>query len=163
MVNIIERITAFIVSVLIMIFGALTDFDPIEKNPVNLETENIEIISNNYGISTDGEYVFDNFEELAVYCHTVNRSNEMKEYADKLGEDFFEENNLVIVDVTLADTAEKAFVLSATETGDTLCLQYYTKDVAEIGCTVICYDSICIKVSKNITKVNAVELVAPVI
>ena len=85
----------------------------------------------------------------------------MKEYADNLGEDFFDENNLVIVDVELADTAEKAFVASSTESGNILNLQYYTKDVADIGADVICYDSICIKVSKNITKVNTVELVSP--
>lgn len=163
MFNIIERITAFIVSVLIMIFGAPTDFDPVEKNPVNVENEKIEIISNNYGINTSGKYVFEEYEDFENYYLTINQSNEMREYAESLGEDFFEENNLVIVDVTLADTAEKAFVSSVTENGDTLNLQYYTKDVADMGCCVICYDSICIKVSKDITKVNAIELAAPAI
>ena len=84
----------------------------------------------------------------------------MREYAESLGEDFFEENNLVIVDVTLSGTAEKAFISSVTENGDTLNLQYYTKDVADMGCCVICYDSICIKTSKQITKVNAIEIPA---
>ncbi|MBQ3045039.1 MAG: hypothetical protein IJD49_03720 [Clostridia bacterium] len=160
MVDIIERITAFIVSVLIMIFGIPSNFDPVEKNPVNVETENIEIISNNYGINTSGKYVFDNSAGFGVYYLTINQSNEMREYAESLGEDFFEENNLIIVDVTLSDTAEKAFVSSVTENGDTLNLQYYTKDVADIGCCVICYDSICIKTSKQITKVNAIEIPA---
>ena len=162
MFNFIERITAFIVSVLVMIFGIPSDFNPIDP-PNSIETEKIEIISNNYGINIAGKYVFDNSTAFEVYCYTVNRSNEMKEYADNLGEDFFKENNLVIVDVELADTAEKAFVASATESGNILNLQYYTKDVADIGACVICYDSICIKVSKNITKVNAVELIAPAI
>ena len=162
MINIIERITAFIISVLVTIFGIPSDFNPIDP-PESIETEKIEIIGNNYGINNSGKYVFDNFAGFSVYCYTINRSNEMKEYADNLGEDFFEENNLVIVDVTLADTAEKSFVASATESGNTLNLQYYTKDVADIGACVICYDSICIKVSKNITKINAVELVAPTI
>lgn len=160
MFNFIERITAFIVSVLVMIFGIPTDFNPIDP-PNSIETEKIEIISNNYGINNSGKYVFDNSTAFEVYCYTVNRSNEMKEYADNLGEDFFDENNLVIVDVELADTAEKAFVASSTESGNILNLQYYTKDVADIGADVICYDSICIKVSKNITKVNTVELVSP--
>lgn len=155
-----EKITAFLISVLVMIFGIPSDLSPV-NSPQNIETEKIEIISNNYGINTDGEYVFDNFAQLGVYCYTVNRSNEMKEYTDTLGDDFFEENNLVIVDVTLADTAEKAFVASAVENGDTLNLQYYTKDIADMGACVICYDSICIKVSKNITKVNAIKLIAP--
>lgn len=162
MINIIERITAFIISVLVTIFGIPSDFNPIDPTE-SIETEKIEIISNNYGINNSGKYVFDNLAGFSVYCYTINRSNEMKEYADNLGEDFFEENNLVIVDVTLADTAEKAFVASATESENTLNLQYYTKDVADIGADVICYDSICIKVSKNITKINAVELVAPTI
>ena len=156
MFNFIERITAFIV----LIFGIPTDFNPIDP-PNSIETEKIEIISNNYGINNSGKYVFDNSTAFEVYCYTVNRSNEMKEYADNLGEDFFDENNLVIVDVELADTAEKAFVASSTESGNILNLQYYTKDVADIGADVICYDSICIKVSKNITKVNTVELVSP--
>lgn len=162
MFNFIERITAFIVSVLVMIFGIPSDFNPIDP-PNSIETEKIEIISNNYGINIAGKYVFDNSTAFEVYCYTVNRSNEMKEYADNLGDDFFKENNLVIVDVELADTAEKAFVASATESGNILNLQYYTKDIADIGACVICYDSICIKVSKNITKVNTVELVAPAI
>ena len=160
MFNFIERITSFIVSVLIMILGIPSDFNPIETPPVNVETENIEIISNNYGINDSGSYIFDNFASFGVYCYTVNRSNEMKEYSDKLGDDFFEENNLVIVDVMLAGTAEKAFVFSAVESGNTLNLQYYTKDVADIGACVICYDSICIKVNKNITKINAAEIPA---
>lgn len=161
MVNIIERITAFIVSVLIMIFGIPTDFDPIEKNPVKVETEKIEIIGNNFGINTTGKYIFNSSTAFGVYYYTVNQSNEMREYAANLGEDFFEENNLIIVDVALPSTAEKVFVSSATEIGDTLSLQYYSQRVAEIGADVICYDSICIIVSKNITKVNALELVAP--
>ena len=155
-----EKIAAFLVSILVMIFGIPSDFDPVEP-PNNIETEKIEIISNDWDLNTTGKYVFDNFADLGVYCFTINRSNRMKEYADSLGEDFFDENNLVIVDVALADTAEKAFVASAVENGNTLNLQYYKKDVADMGACVICYDSICIKVSKNITKVNAVELIAP--
>ena len=46
MFNFIERITAFIVSVLVMIFGIPTDFNPIDP-PNSIETEKIEIISNN--------------------------------------------------------------------------------------------------------------------
>lgn len=162
MINIIERITAFIVSVLVMIFGIPSDFSPVDP-PENTVAEKIEIISNNYGINDSGNYVFDNFAGFGVYCYTVNRSNEMKEYAENLDDDFFDENNLVIVDITLADTAEKAFVHSAVEDGNTLKLNYYTKNVAEIGADVICYDSICIKVSKSITKVNATEIPAPAV
>lgn len=161
MFNFFEKITSFLISVFVMIFGIPSDLNPVNP-PTDIESEKIEIISNDYDLNTTGKYVFDNFTDLGAYCFTVNRSNRMKEYADSLGENFFDENNLVIVDVTLADTAEKAFVASAVENGNTLNLQYYKKDVADVGACVICYDSICIKVSKSITKVNAVETIAPI-
>ena len=161
MFNFFEKTIAFLISILVMIFGLPSDSNPVNP-PDDIQSKKIEIISNDWDLNTTGKYVFDNFADLGIYCFTVNRSNRMKEYADSLGEDFFDENNLVIVDVALADTAEKAFVASAVENGNTLNLQYYKKDIADMGACVICYDSICIKVSKNITKINAVETIAPI-
>lgn len=156
MINILQRITALIILLVAMIFGFLPD----EKSPIVVPTENIEIISNTEGVDKGGKYVFDNYDEFRFYCLTVNQSKEMEEYAESLGKEYFEEHNLVIVDVVLADIKDKTYFVSAKENNETLNIGYSIVAL-DAGDGVVCVDSICVKASKNITKVTVVEMPAP--
>lgn len=151
MFGIFKKVISFIMSVFMMIFNIPSGGDPIVTN-------NIEIISNNTDLNISGEYIFETYAEFALYITSINRSDEIKEYADSLGADFFNENNLAIVDVTLANSGESITVLSAEENGNRLDLKYTIQESSEIYLTVICYDSICVKTSKQISEINAVEL-----
>ena len=107
-----------------------------------------------------GKYVFDNYDEFRFYCLTVNQSKEMEEYAESLGKEYFEEHNLVIVDVVLADIKDKTYFVSAKENNETLNIGYSIVAL-DAGDGVVCVDSLCVKASKNITKVTVVEMPAP--
>lgn len=156
MLNILQRITALIISFIAMFFGFLSN-----EKPIATPNENIEIVNNTDGVYEGGKYVFDNYDDFHLYCLMVNQSKEMREYAESLGEDYFEEHNLVIVDVVLANTRGKTYFISSKETCDTIDIHYSVVNTSDVWNDVVCIDSICVKTGKNITKVTAVEMPAP--
>lgn len=155
MLNIITKIIAFLVSIIMAFIGFPSDGTPVE-------TDKTEIIYNSFsGLNSDGEYVFDSYDEFLLYTTTVNRSEKMQEYAQSITPDFFENNNLAIIDITLADSAETTELISAVENGDLLTVKYHIFSTADVAAAVICYESICIVTSKQISRINSVEIITP--
>lgn len=151
----ISKIIALIVSVIMLAFGFPTIGEP-------TDTEKIKTVYNSSsGLSEAGEYLITSHEELDDYIANVNQSAAMKEYADTVPDDFFDNNNLAIIDVVLADTAETTELLSAAENGNVLTVKYHVFSAAEVAATVICYESICIATSKQISEINSIEIISP--
>lgn len=151
----IQRIILFIISVILPFLNI-----PIEIEPIIVESADIEIIDSSHGLpySSDGyQSIFFCYDEFMLYCNTTNKSDNMKEYAKTIDRDFFKHNNLVIIDVTRAASNEKVFLKSAEENGTTLSVAYSLVSDMGVGLTVICYDSICVKTSKLINKVEITE------
>lgn len=144
------KIIAFILS-LFMPFISI----PIEIDPIIIGNDGIEIISNKSdGIHTEGQYVFETYEEFMAYYTVINSSKKMKDYSETIDKDFFKENNLVIVDVALSDPSCSVFVISAIENATELSLEFVIVSEPTVAACVICYDSVCIKTSKLIRDVE---------
>ncbi|MBQ2904141.1 MAG: hypothetical protein IJE48_07070 [Clostridia bacterium] len=75
----------------------------------------------------------------------------------KFDEEFFRSNNLVCIPVTLPSTSYKAFVSSIAEKGDTAEINYSLVNDGCVGLTVICRETICVAVSKNIKNAEVSE------
>lgn len=81
----------------------------------------------------------------------------------KFDEEFFKSNNLVCVPVTFPSTSYKVFVSSIAEKGDTAEIKYSLVTDGCVGAAMICRETICVAVSKNIEKVEAsgMKIVVP--
>ncbi|MBQ2847165.1 MAG: hypothetical protein IJE74_02800 [Clostridia bacterium] len=146
---------AFIISVILPLFNI-----PVDIDPIIVKNEDIEIVDSSHEMSynSDGnQNIFFSYEEFMIYCNTINKSNGMEEYAKTIDKDFFDDNNLVIVDVTRSSSGEKVFLKSVTENGTKLSIAYSLVSDMGVDLCVICYDSICIKTSKLIYEVEITE------
>lgn len=76
---------------------------------------------------------------------------------------FFEKYNMICVPVTLPSTSYKVFVSSIAEKGDTAEIKYSLVTDGCVGAAMICRETICVAVSKNIEKVEAsgMKIVVP--
>lgn len=149
------KIIAFIVSVILPFLNI-----PVEIEPIIINSTDVEVIDSSHGLPyrQDGyQYIFFSYNEFMRYCSTINKSDGMEEYAKTINRDFFESHNLVIIDVTCADSAEKVFPKSVTENGTKLSVAYSLVSDMSVSASVICYDSLCIKTSKLINKVEITE------
>ncbi len=149
------KVISFILSVLAPLTGLFTDGTPVASN-------NIAVIDGGWSLSesvhgTEAK-VITTYEEFNACFAGIKTDEDSEEYAflSSVDESYFENGNLAVVTVTLADTGEYVVVESAAEKGSTLKISYTVEDLG-MGATVICYDAICVKTSKNITKIESTE------
>lgn len=152
---VIWKIIAFIISVILPFLNI-----PVEIEPIIINPNDVEVIDSSHGlpyIQDEYQYIFSGYNEFMRYCSTINKSDGMKEYAKTISKDFFESHNLVIIDATCADSAEKVFPKSVAENGTKLSVAYSLVSDMSVALSVIGYNSLCIKTSKLINKVEITE------
>ena len=123
------------------LFGNKAYIDPVENTEILGGVEEIIVITD---------------FETADSVLNINESA-------KFDEEFFKSNNLVCIPVTLPSTSYKVFVSSIAEKGDTAEIKYSLVTDGCVGAAMICRETICVAVSKNIEKVEAsgMKIVVP--
>ena len=149
------KIIAFIISVILPFLNI-----PVEIEPIIINSTDVEVVDSSHGLSysQDGyQYIFYGYDEFMLYCNTINKSDGMSDYAKTIGKDFFDNHNLVILDVTCVDSGEKVFPKFVAENGTKLSVAYSLVSDMGVSLSVICYNSLCIKTSKLINEIEITE------
>lgn len=144
----ISKAISFILSLLMPITGLFSSGTPIS---------NSDILVLDGGVSSNAQIISTYEEFQACFGERTDEESKVNAFLCSIDESYFENGNLAVINVTLADTAEEVVVTSAAEKGDTLKVYYTVEEAAGFGLTVICYAAICVKTSKNITQVEAEE------
>lgn len=97
----------------------------------------------------DDAAVFADYETAKEHLDT--------ESLDEIGEDFFENLNLVVIPVTIPNLACKVFVESVAVTDEKVIVNYSIVRDGCLGATVMSSEIILIAVDKNIEKVQTIE------
>ncbi len=138
------KVISFILSILMPVTGLFAGGTPVSSS-------DIAVLDG--GISQDKQ-IITTYEEFKA-CFA--KSTDENAFLSSINESYFENGNLAVICVTLADTAEEVIVTSAAEKGDTLKISYAVEDSGAIGATIICYSTICVKTSKSVTQIEATE------
>ncbi|MBQ2694164.1 MAG: hypothetical protein IJF57_01305 [Clostridia bacterium] len=138
------KVISFILSILMPVTGLFAGGTPVASS-------DIAVLDG--GVSQDKQ-IITTYEEFKA-CFA--KSTDENAFLNSINESYFENGNLAVICVTLADTAEEVIVTSAAEKGDTLKISYAVEDSGAIGATIICYSTICVKTSKSVTQIEATE------
>lgn len=107
--------------------------------------------------------IFSSYDEWDGFLEKTGYTNERDEFISSVGESFFKENNLVLIEVGLPDTSYMTKVISAVQQGNTLSVELIPLSVDLFGFTILCYSEVFITTSKLVTKVEVTELDSMVI
>lgn len=138
------KVISFILSILMPVTGLFAGGTPVASS-------DIAVLDG--GISQDKQIITTYEEFKACFAERTDENA----FLNSINESYFENGNLAVICVTLADTAEEVIVTSAAEKGDTLKISYAVEDSGAIGATIICYSTICVKTSKSVTQIEATE------
>lgn len=138
------KVISFILSILMPVTGLFAGGTPVLSN-------DIAVLDG--GVSQDKQIITTYEEFKACFAKRTDENA----FLSSINESYFENGNLAVICVTLADTAEEVIVTSAAEKGDTLKISYAVEDSGAIGATIICYSTICVKTSKSVTQIEATE------
>lgn len=138
------KVISFILSILMPVTGLFAGGTPVSSS-------DIAVLDG--GVSQDKQIITTYEEFKACFAKRTDENA----FLSSINESYFENGNLAVICVTLADTAEEVIVTSAAEKGDTLKISYAVEDSGAIGATMICYSTICVKTSKSITQIEATE------
>ncbi len=138
------KVISFILSILMPVTGLFAGGTPVSSS-------DIAVLDG--GVSQDKQIITTYEEFKACFAKRTDENA----FLSSINESYFENGNLAVICVTLADTAEEVIVTSAAEKGDTLKISYAVEDSGAIGATIICYSTICIKTSKSVTQIEATE------
>lgn len=142
------KVISFILSILMPVTGLFAGGTPVASS-------DIAVLDG--GISQDKQIITTYEEFKACFAERTDEESYENAFLNSINESYFENGNLAVICVTLADTAEEVIVTSAAEKGDTLKISYAVEDSGAIGATIICYSTICIKTSKSVTQIEATE------
>ncbi len=142
------KVISFILSILMPVTGLFAGGTPVASS-------DIAVLDG--GVSQDKQIITTYEEFKACFGERTDEESEKNAFLNSINESYFENGNLVVICVTLADTAEEVIVTSAAEKGGTLKISYAIEDSGAIGATIICYSTICVKTSKSITQIEATE------
>lgn len=149
---IITKVVSFILSLLMPVTGLFAGGTPVNSG-------DILVIQGGWATDTSNGYqLITTYEDFqACFGERTAEESKANAFLSSIDESYFENGNLAVINVTLADTAETVVVTSATEKEDTLEVSYIVEETAAFGATMICYAAICVKTSKSITQVEAEE------
>lgn len=142
------KIISFIFSLLMPITGFFSGGTPVS---------NSDIFVRDGGVSSGAQIISTYEDFLAYFGERTDEESKANEFLGSIDENYFETGNLAIIGITLANTAETVVVTSAAESEDTLKVSYIIELEASFGLSMLCSSSICVKTSKNITKIEAEE------
>lgn len=155
------KIISAIMSVVFFISGFIPGSNINEPKPV----ENIKVfddIPSAFACEEDC-VIFSSYDEWDGFLEKTGYTNERDEFISSVGESFFKENNLVLIEVGLPDTSYMTKVISAVQQGNTLSVELIPLSVDLFGFTILCYSEVFITTSKLVTKVKVTELDSMVI
>ena len=155
------KIISAIMSVVFFISGFIPGSNINEPKPV----ENIKVfddIPSAFACEEDC-VIFSSYDEWDGFLEKTGYTNERDEFISSVGESFFKENNLVLIEVGLPDTSYMTKVISAVQQGNTLSVELIPLSVDLFGFTILCYSEVFITTSKLVTKVEVTELDSMVI
>ena len=138
------KVISFILSIIMPVTGLFAGGTPVSSS-------DIAVLDG--GVSQDKQIITTYEEFKACFAKRTDENA----FLSSINESYFENGNLAVICVTLADTAEEVIVTSAAEKGDTLKISYAVEDSGAIGATMICYSTICVKTSKSVTQIEATE------
>lgn len=141
---IITKAISFILSLLMPITGLISGGTPVGSS---------DILVLDVGVSSNAQ-IISTYEDFQACFGGMAEENS---FLKSIDESYFDNGNLAVINITLADTAETVIVSSAVEKGDTLEVSYTIEESAAFGATMLCSSAICVKTSKSITQVEAEE------
>lgn len=142
------KVISFILSILMPVTGLFAGGTPVS---------NSDILVLDSGVSSNAQIISTYEDFKACFGERTDEESKANAFFNSIDESYFENGNLAVINVTLADTAETVVVSSAVEKDDTLEISYAVEDSGAFGATVICHSTICVKTSKSVTQIEATE------
>lgn len=155
------KIISAIMSVVFFISGFIPGSNINEPKPVE-DIKVFDDIPSAFACEEDC-VIFSSYDEWDGFLEKTGYTNERDEFISSVGESFFKENNLVLIEVGLPDTSYMTKVISAVQQGNTLSVELIPLSVDLFGFTILCYSEVFITTSKLVTKVEVTELDSMVI
>ena len=155
------KIISAIMSVVFFISGFIPGSNLNEPKPVE-DIKVFDDIPSAFACEEDC-VIFSSYDEWDGFLEKTGYTNERDEFISSVGESFFKENNLVLIEVGLPDTSYMTKVISAVQQGNTLSVELIPLSVDLFGFTILCYSEVFITTSKLVTKVEVTELDSMVI
>ena len=134
---------------------------PVSKDVTNVDIEAEEVNVNEIQLVCLGMDIHLGDVRKAVYSNYKDWSNSyvaQHSYANYYNKEFFDRYSLAVVVVVHGDSSYANKVVSCTENGSTLDLEYEVVREDMFAFCAVTFEAIFVPVSKNITEINAVDV-----